>query len=143
MILQGCFHHLSDGSSLRTKAKTLLISEPTGTSCPHSCSSFSQSFTVLQVLISGLIPSFCVYSGRLKSSHPSLLSPNLQHNPLELKPLPCGKARATRDGGGIGAGDWTRALFYLRGLESTSNQGGHEHITSRPTAWTRLSRTLI
>lgn len=89
----------------------------------------SLSFTVLQVLISGLIPPPCVYSGRLKSNRPSLLSPNLQHNPLGLKPLPRGEAREAGDGEGIGPGDWTRALFYLRGLESTTNQGSHQHIS--------------
>lgn len=88
---------------------------------------------VLQALISGLIPPPCVYSGRLKSSHPSLLSPNLQRNPLGLKPLPHGEARET---GGWGR-DWGRRLDKSSVLFKrirVNNQSGQPstHLTSLP-----------
>lgn len=81
-------------------------------------------------LISGLIPPPRVYSGRLKSSRPPPLSPNLQRKPLGLKPPPHEEAMK-RDGGGIGAGDWTGPQFSESGLEPPTNWGSrqqHAHV---------------
>lgn len=127
MDLLWCLHHhfwylLSEANVTfsRTKSKTFWDCESAGARLL-----FQVLPAFLQTLVNGLIPPAHVYSGRLKSSRPPPLSPNLQPNPLGLKPPPH-ERRWSRGWGRDGGGDWTGAVFYESGLEPPPSQGNRQ-----------------